>query len=292
MITDYIMIVSKRDAERFRRFRMGEDGDAVRALKQSASVNVWGLSAASCESIWPMIKCGDRVCFAEHGSRFVVCGIVSSTVLDRQAAVRMWGDTPRMRALDRLILFSNVFRISEPFSQTCRTAGVVPLEFTALQKAKGRIDVSMSSADLPTIEATLPQYSIPILVDENGPPGRAAIIGTRFARDVDKTRQIKMLYHNECQVCGTALGVPGRNKYSEVHHLHPLKDGGDDDYGNMVVLCPNHHVEFDRMVIGISVDGTTVVDRQGRARGKITMAKGHVINPKNIAYHREAMWTG
>ena len=290
MITDYIMIVSKRDAERFRRFRMGEDSDAVRALKQSVtSVNAWGLSATSCESIWPMIKCGDRVCFAEHGSRFVVCGIVSSTVLDRRAAVRMWGDTPRMRTLDRLILFSNIFRISEPFKQTCRTAGVVPFEATALQKAKCRIDVTMGSSESPTMEATLPQCSIPIFADENGPPGRAAIMRTGFARDVGKTRQIKMLYNDECQVCGTAIVLPGHNRYSEVHHLCPLKNGGDDDYSNMLVLCPNHHVEFDRMVIGISVDGTTVVDRQGKERGKITMAKGHVINPKNIAYHREAM---
>lgn len=292
MITDYIMIVNKRDAERFRRFRMGEDVYASRLIKQSVSaVNVWGLSARSCASTWSKIKCGDRIYFAEYGTQFVACGIVSDTVIDSQAAVSMWGDTARMRLLNHLILFSKVLKISEPFNQTCRITGVIPSEFVGLQETKRNIKITTSDFNSLIERASLPQYSVPITPDEDGPPGRTIRTTTRFDRDIEKTRQIKILYNGKCQVCGTVIVVPGPRRYSEVHHLRPLKNGGDDDYSNMLVLCPNHHVEFDHLTIGISADGATVIDRHGNVKGKITMAKDHVISPKNITYHREAMLT-
>ena len=32
-------------------------------------------------------------------------------------------------------------------------------------------------------------------------------------------------------------------------------------YGNMIVLCPNHHAEFDYSVKFIHRDGTTIIDQ-------------------------------
>lgn len=290
MSKDFVMIVAGRDAERFRRFRTCEDGAVACTLGTGRdAVNLWAVSAASGGTAWDKIKRGDRVFFAEYGSRFAACGTVSGTVLDSSTAIRTWGDTPRMRMLDRFVLFSRVREVSEPFGRTCREAGIEPSEFTALHESAGRIGTHLSGSGSQIYEIPAAHGMIAIPVDGDGPPERATEAVTRFVRDTEKAQKIKRLYRDRCQVCGIAIKVPGGKRYSEVHHLHPLKEGGDDSYGNMIVLCPNHHAEFDYRAVGISKDGSTIVDWRGREVGKVTTARGHSIDQKNIMYHTEAM---
>ena len=123
---------------------------------------------------------------------------------------------------------------------------------------------------------------------KGGPPPWATRVVTRAARDTAKVRNIKELYKDKCQVCGYTIQVAADRRYSEVHHLRPLGRGGDDDYANMLVLCPTHHVEFDCAVLGVSMDGRGVVDRGGNVR-PLTALEGHSIGPENIAFHLKGM---
>lgn len=290
MSKDFVMIVGGRDAERFRRFCTGEDGAAAPPLGAgSDAVNLWAVSAPSGGNVWDKVESGDRVFFAEFGSRFVACGTVSGTARDSSTAARMWGDTPRMRMLDRFILFSKVSEVSEPFGRTCRKAGIEPSEFTALYEAAGHIDSLPRGPGSQAYEMPIPRGMIAIPADGDGPPEKVTGPVTRFVRDAEKAQKIKRLYLDRCQVCGIAIEMPGGMKYSEVHHLRPLKEGGDDNYGNMIVLCPNHHARFDSGAVGISKDGSTVIDWRGRKVGRVTIAGGHSIDRKNITYHAEAM---
>ena len=290
MSKDFVMIVGERDAERFRRFRTGEDSAAASSLGAGHdAVNLWAVSASSGGPAWDRIERGDRVFFAEYGSPFAACGTVAGTARNGSAAVRAWGDTPRMRLLDRFVLFSRVREVSEPFGRTCREAGIEPSEFTSLHEAAGRIGAQQDESDSQTFEMPAPHGAVAIPDDGDGAPGRTIESAARFARDAEKARLIKRLYLDRCQVCGTAVAMPGGRRYSEVHHLRPLKEGGDDNYGNMIVLCPNHHAGFDHGAVGISSDGATIVDWRGRKVGRLATARGHSIDPKNIAYHAEAM---
>ena len=285
----FIVIVGKLDAERFRQFRASEDDYAARLHgSMHNAVNVWALSAASGGTAWNKIEKGDEVFFAEYGSRFVACGTVSGTARNSSVAVNMWGDTPRMRMLDHLVMFSEVREISEPFSRTCREAGIEPSEFTALHEAAGHMRDRTGRPDNQTFDTTA-QRNIPTIPpDRDGPPEKATESTTRFVRNAEKARRIKRLYLDKCQVCGITISIPD-GKYSEVHHLRPLKEDGDDNYGNMVVLCPNHHVGFDCRAIGISDDGSTIIDWRGREVGRLTTTRWHTIDQKNILYHMEAM---
>lgn len=285
----FVMIVGDLDAERFRQFRTGEDDYVARLqVNMRNAVNVWALSASSGGTAWNKIEKGDKVFFAEYGSRFVACGTVSGTARDSSVAVNMWGDTPRMRMLDHLVMFSEVREISEPFNRTCREAGITPSEFTALHEAAGRMRDRTSKPNNQVFDTTALRSISAIPPDTDGPPEKAVESTTRFVRNTEKTRRIKRLYLDKCQVCGITINTPS-GKYSEVHHLRPLKEDGDDNYGNMVVLCPNHHVGFDYMAIGISDDGATIIDWRGREVGQLTTTRWHAIDQKNILYHMEAM---
>ena len=60
---------------------------------------------------------------------------------------------------------------------------------------------------------------------------------------------IKRRYNSVCQVCRALLVLYAGVNYAEGHHLMPLGARhifGPDVPGNILVLCPNHHIMFDR----------------------------------------------
>ena len=82
--------------------------------------------------------------------------------------------------------------------------------------------------------------------------------------------------------------ISKNKKYSEVHHIWPLGEGGMDNIDNMLVLCPNHHTQFDYAVIGFDKKNTSRIEkRQGIKIGKILFKKNHVLNNNNIMHHTE-----
>lgn len=123
---------------------------------------------------------------------------------------------------------------------------------------------------------------------EDAPPSKAIEFVTRFVRNSNVVKHIKNLYGNRCQVCRYTIHTPS-GRYSEVHHLYPLGEGGHDDSTNMLVLCPTHHVEFDYAVLGISDDGISVVNRDDKIVRKMGIPLKHSLDQKNIKHHLERM---
>ncbi len=279
MINDYIMIIGDKDLERFRRFHTGHDRNIIKSIdKLHDSENIWALGPSTSQDLWSGIQKDDRIFFAKNGLSFNHCGIVSGKITNRSCVIKIWGDTPRMREHDRLILFSTIQNVNIPFNMVCRSAGIKSTgKFTNLYLAKNKITKIIK-----------PTGKIPtgiVMISTDGMPDKNSEVVTRFIRDTKKVKELKKLYNDKCQICGYTINPSKNTRYSEVHHLHPLKDGGDDDFDNMMVLCPTHHVEFDYKIIGIHNDGKTIIDRIKNPIGCIHMKKGHILNAKNIQYH-------
>jgi len=105
----------------------------------------------------------------------------------------------------------------------------------------------------------------------------------RIVRDTLLSKKIKELYDYKCQICGIRIEV--RNvPYAEGSHIRPLgvPHNGSDTPGNIICLCPNHHVMFDKGVFSINNDLTL----KGM-EGKLYVDKKHKINFDNLSYHRE-----
>lgn len=75
----------------------------------------------------------------------------------------------------------------------------------------------------------------------------------RLVRNTRKAEMLKKIYDNECQLCGYKLMDDKGGYYSEGHHIKPYNKThkGDDVISNMVILCPNCHVLFDKLVYAI-----------------------------------------
>ena len=124
-----------------------------------------------------------------------------------------------------------------------------------------------------------------IPIDLAGPPPKIRFEITRFIRDTKKTHELKNIYENKCQMCHYQIIKPNNEYYSEVHHIWSLGKkpiGGDDNFENMIVLCPTHHAEFDYNVIKISKNGENIIDKDGTTISKLFFRGGHKIAEKNI----------
>lgn len=70
-------------------------------------------------------------------------------------------------------------------------------------------------------------------------------------RDSKIAAELKRQYENRCMICGKQLSVSEGCYYSEAAHIKPLGSphNGPDTKENMLILCPNHHIQFDRGVL-------------------------------------------
>ena len=58
---------------------------------------------------------------------------------------------------------------------------------------------------------------------------------------------------------------------------------GDDSIANLLCLCPNHHVMFDKGSFSVYEDLSLI----GSESGKLTVHPKHEIDLSNFAYHRD-----
>lgn len=56
---------------------------------------------------------------------------------------------------------------------------------------------------------------------------------------------IKILRNFECQICGLSILKKDGTKYIEAAHIIPKHKNGKENAANIILLCPNHHKEFD-----------------------------------------------
>ncbi len=68
--------------------------------------------------------------------------------------------------------------------------------------------------------------------------------GRLYRRRGEQSAWLRQLYDFRCQLCGAQFPTPDGRMVIEVHYLVPLSSLGPqgDHPGNMLVLCPNHHL--------------------------------------------------
>ena len=104
-------------------------------------------------------------------------------------------------------------------------------------------------------------------------PSRRQQMTYRILRDTELARKLKLLHKNQCQLCRVTLAV-GRKTYSEAHHLIPLgaPHNGPDTPENIIIVCPNCHVQLDYFSAYLS-------------RDMIASTNGHTVGDASLRYH-------
>lgn len=66
-----------------------------------------------------------------------------------------------------------------------------------------------------------------------------------YKRDNKTISQLKHLRDYRCQMCGVQIPKSDGGFYIEGAHIDPKRDKGNELPNNIMILCPNHHKEFD-----------------------------------------------
>jgi hypothetical protein len=101
----------------------------------------------------------------------------------------------------------------------------------------------LSSTAIPQSSDIIPEYQTPDRIDSTI---------HRIIRDSELVFYLKRLYLYHCQICTTRLELTS-GYYCEAHHLKPLgtPHNGPDTKGNIIIVCPNHHVLLDYKALKI-----------------------------------------
>lgn len=111
-------------------------------------------------------------------------------------------------------------------------------------------------------------------------------------RDRRKAAALKQHYENKCQFCGTRLQVAEDRYYSEAAHIKALGEphNGPDKASNMLVLCPNHHLQFDRGVLRLRrvENGYLILSKTaGDILNRTQVTLRHDLDNDCVKYHHD-----
>ncbi|MEV6439517.1 HNH endonuclease [Streptomyces anulatus] len=106
-------------------------------------------------------------------------------------------------------------------------------------------------------------------------------------RDPQLVDRIKVMYGHACQVCGARVETQ-HSHYSEAAHIQGLggPHHGPDRLSNLLCLCPNHHVEFDRLAIYIDEDWAVRRNSTGDIEYELKRHTDHAVDQQYLKYHR------
>lgn len=109
-----------------------------------------------------------------------------------------------------------------------------------------------------------------------------------YKRNRNLVEELKRLHDNKCQICGQKLNL-GDRFYSEVHHIHPLHLKGPDITENMIVLCPNHHILFDKGAISLELNMLNKANIKyiDGIEEEIWLSEDHRISQEYIDFHNK-----
>ena len=82
---------------------------------------------------------------------------------------------------------------------------------------------------------------------EVSPERRNQLVKVSVRNDSKIVKALKAAAGYRCQFpgCNARIMKKDGTSYVEVAHIHPVAKGGKSILGNLIVLCPNHHKEFD-----------------------------------------------
>ncbi|MEI7030914.1 HNH endonuclease [Streptomyces pratensis] len=120
-----------------------------------------------------------------------------------------------------------------------------------------------------------------------GPAARRDVNASRIVRNVAVANEVKRMHTDHCQVCGQQLPTLF-GTYSEAAHIRGLghPHHGPDELSNLLVLCPNHHVQFDKLAIYVDPQDTVRFTVNNEPTGMLRRLAEHPIDQEHLRYQR------
>jgi hypothetical protein len=277
MQNQFFILIDKHDSEKFRKFKLKQfNSETKKILEDNNSSFVWGIHKGKItKSIWNKIKKNDKIFLTIPENNFEIFAYVSKKIQNKKFGNKIYPDEMSSNNIQHFLFFNDLQITNISYHELIHNStSKIVLPISGIHEIK---ETYYRSNDQTVCPKKFVQPKLTI-----GPPQKSKSEVYRFIRDSHVVKELKKLYNNKCQICGYTFEYKKNVFYSEVHHYHPLEELGDDDRSNMIVVCPNHHAEFDHKMIAIGLDGKNIIDKNGEKCGEIKFHKDHTLAKKNI----------
>jgi putative restriction endonuclease len=151
---------------------------------------------------------------------------------------------------------------------------------TGVARQKGKSDFFVFRYRLEKLSEPT-ERPIPSLPTGTTEPERRSTTTQRVVRQTAISNAVKRLHDYVCQFCSTRISIP-TGGYAEAAHIKPLgrPHDGPDVSENVLCLCANCHVLFDRGAIGVAADGSLI-----NTPGELRVVAGHQVGAIYLEYH-------
>ncbi|SFT04494.1 HNH endonuclease [Halostagnicola kamekurae] len=125
------------------------------------------------------------------------------------------------------------------------------------------------------------------------PPDRTETTVSRIVRNTTLAKNLKERYDYKCQVCDQSRQRAPESRYAEAHHIKPLggSDPGPDAEENIVILCPNHHSDFDYGMLEVDPDTLTISHTYDESvdGATLTVRDDHDLSAAFLDHHNDTI---
>jgi predicted restriction endonuclease len=276
MSNQFLVLIDKSNNEKFRKFKLEKfNNSAVEILNTYSCKFVWGIHKGKMKSsLWSKLKKHDNVYFTIPEENFKISANLTKKIKNPTFGKLFYPHDLDANSIQYFLFFNEIQKIDISFNELIHNSVSkmsVPVS--------GIYEIKKSYRQIKNQKTKPKKFILPA----SGPAKKNKSEVWRFLRDPKPVRELKTLYRNKCQICAQTFEIDKNKFYSEVHHYHPLEENGDDDKSNMIVVCPNHHTQFDYKIIVIGLDGSSIINKNGKnTPEKITFHKSHIFNKKNI----------
>ncbi|QNR66267.1 HNH endonuclease [Paenibacillus peoriae] len=192
-----------------------------------------------------------------------------------------------------ILVIGNKKRLSLKITKLTLFNSYVHLEFSGQELIEGNFENTVLVDNSLEIFLGSIIHILPSTFSDEDIETPSTVISTivRKIRDTAMSQKLKKMYNHHCQICGETI-ITGVNRYySEAHHLKPIgkPHHGPDIESNLIVLCPNHHAEFDAKSISINPETLLIehINIRNRYINNPLKLSLHTIDLKFITYHYE-----
>ena len=281
MSNQFILILKNSDEGKFNGFkRENFNKQTKEIIKKNSSNHVLGLhKGVISNKVWNKIKKDDKFYITIENETFRVTANLIKKAKNLKYGEIIYPETIDRKQINYFLFFKKLDDCREPFEVLKKRSKSNIFSNEGIFEIKQRTNserIKKTKINKALIEKT------------RGKVERKHRSIQALDRNQSNVVQLKKLYNNKCQIqqCNFELNYEKGGKikqFSHVHHYNQLAKSRMDSLNNMIVLCPNHHAEFDFKVKLIDYDGVTIINEKGKETGEtIKFHKGHKLDIKNI----------
>ena len=292
MENQFFVIIEDKNRKEFHDFTKHKfTDDSEKILKRYDCKYALGFHKALAKGIWNKIKKNDKIYITLKDEQFKLSGIISKKIKKEEFGGIFYPNAINKKQINYFLFFKKLEKENISYSELVRNYSE-----KTIYNEKG-IHKVKKEFYLEKIKKKKSKQSVPKKLPFEKTIGKAKK-NRRYIESYVRNKNVKplkALYNDKCQIteCNFTLEYvnekDGRKvSYSEAHHYNPLKNEGNDDWNNMIILCPNHHAEFDFRIKFIDSDMITIINQDGKETDEtIEFHKDHKFDKKNIENNLE-----